>query len=76
MKLIRDVLAADAHICDALESKKRIIAPTSLHPFLASIRAAERPLLIVTSSSRSSEDLVNDLRELHDEVFEFPAWET
>ena len=76
MKLIRDALAADAHIHDALESKKRIIAPTSLHPFLASIRAAERPLLIVTSSSRSSEDLVNDLRELHDDVFEFPAWET
>ena len=76
MKLIRDALAADAHIRDALESKKRIIAPTSLHPFLASIRAAERPLLIVTSSSRSSEDLVNDLRELHDDVFEFPAWET
>ena len=76
MKIIRDVLAADEHIRDALESKKRIIAPTSLHPFLASIRAAERPLLIVTSSSRSSEDLVNDLRQLHDEVFEFPAWET
>jgi transcription-repair coupling factor (superfamily II helicase) len=76
MKLIRDALAADAHIRDSLESKKRIIAPTSLHPFLASIRAAERPLLIVTSSSRSSEDLVNDLRELHDDVFEFPAWET
>jgi len=76
MKLIRDALAADAHIRDALECKKRIIAPTSLHPFLASIRAAERPLLIVTSSSRSSEDLVNDLRELHDDVFEFPAWET
>ena len=76
MKLIRDALAADAHIHDALESKKRIIAPTSLHPFLASIRAAERPLLIVTSSSRSSEDLVNDLKELHDDVFEFPAWET
>lgn len=76
MKLIRDALAADAHIHDALESKKRIIAPTSVHPFLASIRAAERPLLIVTSSSRSSEDLVNDLKELHDDVFEFPAWET
>ena len=76
MKLIRDALAADAHIRDSLESKKRIIAPTSLHPFLASIRAVERPLLIVTSSSRSSEDLVNDLRELHDDVFEFPAWET
>ncbi|CAB4817037.1 unannotated protein [freshwater metagenome] len=76
MKLVRDALAADAHIYDALENKKRIIAPSSVHPFLASIRAAERPLLIVTSSSRSSEDFVSDLRELHSHVFEFPAWET
>ena len=76
MKLVRDALAADSHISDALDSKKRIIAPSSLHPFLAAIRASDRPLLIVTSSSRTSEDLVNDLRELHDCVFEFPAWET
>ena len=76
MKLVRDALATDAHIRDALESKKRIIAPSPLHPFLAAIRATEHPLLIVTSSSRSSEDFVNDLRELHPEVFEFPAWET
>jgi transcription-repair coupling factor (superfamily II helicase) len=76
MKLVRDALAADSHISDALDSKKRIIAPSSLHPFLAAIRANERPLLIVTGSSRTSEDLVNDLRELHECVFEFPAWET
>ena len=76
MKLVRDALAADSHIGSALESKKRIIAPTSLHPFLAAIRATERPLLIVTGSSRTSEDLVSDLRELHDCVYEFPAWET
>jgi len=76
MKFVRDALAADSHISSALDSKKRIIAPSSLHPFLAAIRASERPLLIVTGSSRTSEDLVNDLRELHECVFEFPAWET
>jgi transcription-repair coupling factor (superfamily II helicase) len=76
MKLVRDALAADSQISDALDSKKRIIAPSSLHPFLAAIRANERPLLIVTGSSRTSEDLANDLRELHDCVYEFPAWET
>ncbi len=76
MKLVRDALAADAHISDALESKRCIIGPSSLHPFLASIRAATHPLLIVTSSSRSSEDFVSDFRELHGEVLEFPAWET
>jgi len=76
MKLVRDALAADAHISDAVESKKRIVAPSSLHPFLAAIRAHNRPLLIVTGSSRTSEDLVNDLKELHECVYEFPAWET
>jgi transcription-repair coupling factor (superfamily II helicase) len=76
MKLVRDALAADAHISDAVESKKRIVAPSSLHPFLAAIRAHDRPLLIVTGSSRTSEDLVNDLKELHECVYEFPAWET
>ena len=76
MKLVRDALAADSDIRDAIESKKRIVAPSSLHPFLAAIRAKDRPLLIVTGSSRTSEDLVNDLRELHECVFEFPAWET
>ncbi len=76
MKLVRDALAADAHVSDAVESKKRIVAPSSLHPFLAAIRAQDRPLLIVTGSSRTSEDLVNDLKELHECVYEFPAWET
>ena len=76
MKLVRDALAADSHISDALDSKKRIIAPSSLHPFLAAIRASQRPLLIVTGSSRTSEDLASDLRELHECVYEFPAWET
>lgn len=53
-----------------------IVAPQSLYPFLLAARAAHRPLLVVTSSSRSSEDLVNELRELHGNVLEFPAWET
>jgi transcription-repair coupling factor (superfamily II helicase) len=53
-----------------------IVAPQSLYPFLLAARASSHPLLVVTSSSRSSEDLVNELRELHDNVLEFPAWET
>jgi transcription-repair coupling factor (superfamily II helicase) len=53
-----------------------IVAPQSLYPFIAAARAQSHPLLIVTSSSRSSEDLVNELRELYDNVLEFPAWET
>jgi transcription-repair coupling factor (superfamily II helicase) len=53
-----------------------IVAPQSLYPFLLAARAQTHPLLVVTSSSRSSEDLVNELRELYDNVLEFPAWET
>jgi len=47
-----------------------------MYPFLAAARAENTPLLIITSSSRSAEDLVNELRELHGNVMEFPAWET
>ena len=53
-----------------------IVAPTATYPFLLAAFAQSRPLLVVTSSSRSSEDLVNELRELYDNVLEFPAWET
>ncbi len=53
-----------------------IVAPSPLYPFLLAARATDHPLLVITSSSRSSEDLVNELRELHDNVVEFPAWET
>ena len=51
-----------------------IVAPTPLYPFLLAGRS--QPLLVITSSSRSSEDLVSELRELHGNVLEFPAWET
>jgi len=53
-----------------------IVAPQSMYAFLLAARATSHPLLVVTSSSRSSEDLVNELRELYDAVLEFPAWET
>ena len=53
-----------------------IVAPTAMYPFLLAARAQSHPLIVVTSSSRSSEDLVNELRELYDNVLEFPAWET
>ena len=53
-----------------------IVAPSALYPFLLAARANDAPLLVITSSSRSAEDLVNELRELHSNVMEFPAWET
>jgi len=53
-----------------------IVAPSALYPFLLAARVNDAPLLVITSSSRSAEDLVNELRELHSNVMEFPAWET
>ena len=53
-----------------------IVAPLPTYPFLLAQRSHNRPLLVITSSSRSAEDLVNELRELHSNVLEFPAWET
>ena len=53
-----------------------IVAPSPLYPFLIAARADISPVLVITSSSRSAEDLVNELRELHSNVMEFPAWET
>ena len=54
----------------------KIIAPPPAYPFLLAARAKERPLLVVTSSSRGAEDLAHELRELHPYILEFPAWET
>jgi transcription-repair coupling factor (superfamily II helicase) len=57
-------------------SAQKVVGPSSTFPFLLAARANKHPLIVVTSSSRSSEDLVNELREIHDNVIEFPAWET
>jgi len=58
------------------QDASHIVAPSPLYPFLLARRSQDRPILVITSSSRSSEDLVNELRELHNNVLEFPAWET
>ena len=58
------------------ENASHIVAPLPMYPFLLAHRSQSRPLLVITSSSRSAEDLVNELRELHNNVLEFPAWET
>ena len=63
-------------VLPAAPDASHIVAPQSMYPFLLAARASSHPLLVVTSSSRSSEDLVNELRELYDNVLEFPAWET
>ncbi|MTA61360.1 MAG: transcription-repair coupling factor, partial [Actinobacteria bacterium] len=76
MRGILSVLHSDTEVAAALSDSSKIIAPASSYPFLIALAAQEKPLLIVTSSSRGSEDLTEYLKSLHSTVYEFPAWET
>ncbi len=76
MRALVHLLAADVAISSCVNDSKKIISPAPTYPFLLALRAQIKPLLVITSSSRSAEDLANELRELHNEVLEFPAWET
>ncbi len=55
-----------------------VVAPLGVRPALVAAFAAERPLLVVTATGRESEDMATWLRCYlpHDQVAEFPAWET
>jgi transcription-repair coupling factor (superfamily II helicase) len=70
------LIETNSSVVAALKSASKIIAPPPAYSFLLAARAKERPLLVVTSSSRGAEDLAHELRELHSYVLEFPAWET
>lgn len=76
MRGLLPALSASKDISEAITATGTLIAPTSIYPFLIALRAEERPLIVVTSSSRGAEDLATELRTLHENVFEFPAWET
>jgi transcription-repair coupling factor (superfamily II helicase) len=76
MRGLCNLLAANSSIPTAISESKKVVAANSAAPFLLALKAAEHPLLVITSSSRSAEDLAEDLRNLHDGVLEFPAWET
>ncbi len=77
MRGILSVLNSDTEISAALsDGPSKIIAAPASYPFLIALKAQQRPVLVVTSSSRSAEDLAESLRDLHSRVYEFPAWET
>lgn len=76
MRALVAMIGSDPVVASCLRDSLKIIAPASTYPFLIAQRAKDKPLLIVTSSSRGAEDLASDLRELHASVLEFPAWET
>jgi transcription-repair coupling factor (superfamily II helicase) len=76
MRGVLGLLQNDSEVRSALAEKSKIIAPTSSYPFLLAIKGSVTPLLVVTSSSRAAEDLADELKALHNNVYEFPAWET
>ena len=76
MRGVLGLLQSDSEVRSALAENSKVIAPTSSYPFLLAIKASTAPLLVVTSSSRGAEDLADELKALHKDVFEFPAWET
>ena len=69
-------LAQSQYVNNQLDENATIVAPSAIYPFLVALRAKQTPVLLVTSSSRSAEDLASELRDLHSNVLEFPAWET
>ena len=76
MRGLLPVIAQATEIAQSVSASGTLVAPAAIYPFLIALRAQERPLIVVTSSSRAAEDLASELRTLHENVFEFPAWET
>ncbi len=76
MRGLLALMQASQPLRSALAQKSQIVSPSATYPFLIALRAAEKPILVITSSSRSAEDLATELRDLHGNVLEFPAWET
>jgi transcription-repair coupling factor (superfamily II helicase) len=76
MRGVLGLLQNDSEVRSALAENSKVIAPTSSYPFLLAMKASAAPLLVITSSSRGAEDLADELKALHNDVFEFPAWET
>lgn len=53
-----------------------IITNQAAIPFLVAYQSQSNPVVLVTHSSQRASELVAELSELIDEVWEFPAWET
>ena len=66
----------DATSENNLHRSHNLVTPPPSFPFLIAQIAQSRPVLVVSGSSRGAEDIASELRDLHDRVLEFPAWET
>ena len=78
MRGLRDALVQNDEISRALTGPARIVAPSSLEPFLISLVQKKRSLVVITHSSRRAEELFQELSELTEpqNLLFFPAWET
>ncbi len=67
-----------ARIADSDASELDITAPVSARPFIAAVAARQRPVLVVTATSREAEDLAEALTGFMDadRIAVYPAWET
>jgi transcription-repair coupling factor (superfamily II helicase) len=61
---------------NSLTSNLDLIAPPSSYAYLIAAAAETKPLLVLTASSNAATDLYKELKELHKDTLEFPAWET
>jgi transcription-repair coupling factor (superfamily II helicase) len=66
----------DATSENNLSRSHNLVTPPPSFPFLIAQIAQSRPVLVISGSSRGAEDIASELRDLHDRVLEFPAWET
>ncbi|MFM8921678.1 MAG: transcription-repair coupling factor [Candidatus Nanopelagicaceae bacterium] len=60
----------------ALDSQSDLVTTPSAFAFLIARIAMSRPVLVITASSNAASDLAKEIRELHQDTLEFPAWET
>ncbi|MFM7860760.1 MAG: transcription-repair coupling factor, partial [Candidatus Nanopelagicaceae bacterium] len=60
----------------ALDSQSDLVTTPSAFAFLIARIAMSRPVLVITASSNAASDLAKEIKELHQDTLEFPAWET
>jgi transcription-repair coupling factor (superfamily II helicase) len=59
MRALVQMIGSESAVASCLHDSKKIIAPASTYPFLLAKVAETSSLLVVTSSSRSAEDLAS-----------------
>jgi len=53
-----------------------LVATPASFAYLIALAAKKSSILVITASSNGASDLAKEIKELHPETYEFPAWET